>query len=424
MSYAYYVRLTDGSEIGPLDPVALQSWFESGLIGRDTPARRDGSPRWNRLAQEIDVRAWRGGATTPARPSTPSPRGAASRPTPRTPIALPSAGAQPTPGRSRALLAGAAALAALLAAAALLTRGRAGSGGDEALRFSGQRRIEEPAAGLVIELPSAWGALEGEPFPAPPDAHERLHARGPQASAYLVSRPRTPGATLSEALDSSLRSWRPLAPGFKEKERREARVAERPALAVDGRRDGPNGGEWARVTAWREGWRDLTLVVWAPEASQAAASVATDRLLAAVQHPAGLGLQLEAALERAAQQVPFLDRATVERLMQSSQAQILEPPDLLRRSYERLGRGMATLSPAEQADLTRLHGALYAALPGRDRQRLADYVERARERQPLVEAEDRAVLSLVQRGCTRLGVKQQERLRQIFGHAVISAQGA
>jgi len=423
MSYAYYVRLSDGSEIGPLDPAALRSWFENGLIGRDTPARRDGSTRWNPLAQEIDVRGWKGGAAAPARPSTPAPRGAASRPTPRKPVAASGPEAGPASGRSRALLAGGAALAVLLAAAALVLRGRGSSTGADELRFSGERRIEEPVAGLVLELPSAWGALEGEPFPAPPDARERLHARGPQASAYLVIRPRTPGATLAEALEASLRAWRPLAPGFEEKGRRNVRVAERPALAVDGRRDESSGGEWARVTAWREGWHDLTLVVWAPEASQAAASAATDRLLAAVQHPAGLGLRLEEALDRAARETPFLDRATVERLMQSSQAQILEPPDLLRRSYERLGRGMGALSPAEQADLTRLHGALYAALPGRDRQRLADYVERARERQPLVEAEDRAVLALVQRGCARLGAKQQDRLRQLFGRAVAS-QGA
>lgn len=424
MSYAYWVRLTDGSEIGPLDPAALQSWFENGLIGRDTPARRDGSPRWNRLAQEIDVRTWRGGAATPARPATPAPRALSARPTPRTPVALPSAQAEASPGRARALLAGAVALVVVLLAAGLLLRGRAGSTENGPLRFSDERRVEDPAAGLVLSLPAAWAALEGEPFPVPPDARQRLHARDARASAYLVSRQCPPGATLTEALELSLRAWRPLAPGFTEKQRREVRVAGRQGLAVEGRRDGPNGAEWARLTVWREGWHELALVVWAPEARERAAASATDQLVAAVLHPNGFGLQLEEALGRAAKEVPFLDRATAERLMQSSQAQILEPPDLLRRSYERLGRGLPVLSPGEQADLTRLHGALYAALAGRDRQRLADYVEKARDRQPLAEDDDRAVLPLLQRGCARLGTKQQERLRQLFGRAVASAQGA
>lgn len=422
MSYAYWVRLSDGSEIGPLDPAALQSWFENGLIGRDTPARRDGSKRWNRLAQELDVRGWRGGAAAPARAVTPAPRGAPARPTPRGPIPVPVFD-QAGPFRSRAWLLGGAALLVVLGAG-LALRHSAGAAGSATLELSDQRRVEDAATGLVLELPAAWSVVEGEPFPVPPDAQRRLHARDARTTAYLVRRSCPPGATLPEALDLTLRAWRPLAPGFAEKRRGETRVAQRPALSLEGRREGPAGGEWSRLTVWREGWHELALVVWAPEERQAEAIRAEQALLAAVQHPTGFGLRLDEALGRAARELPFLDRATSERLMRSSQAQVLEPPDLLRRSYERLGRGLPALSPLEQADLTRLHGSLYGALAGRDRQRLADYVEKARNRQPLVEADDRAVLPLLQRGCARLGTKQQERLRQLFGRAVSAAEGA
>ncbi len=422
MSYAYWVRLADGSEIGPLDPVALQSWFESGLIGRDTPARRDGSKRWNRLAQELDVRAWRGGSTAPSRATTPVPRSAASRPTPRKAMPVPVFD-EPASGRWRAWLLGGAALVLVLGVGLVLRRS-VGAAGSQALRLSDDRRVEDAAAGLVIDLPTAWSVVEGEPFPVPPDAYQRLYARDAQATAYLVRRSCPPGATLTEALDLSVRAWRPLAPGFTEKRRGEARVAQRAALSAEGRRDGPASGEWSRLTVWREGWHELALVVWAPESRQAQAVKAEQALLAAVQHPTGFGARLDEALGRAAKEVPFLDRATSERLMRSSQAQLLEPPDLLRRSYERLGRGLPALSSLEQADLTRLHGSLYAALPGRDRQRLADYVEKARNRQPLAEADDRAVLPLLQRGCAHLGGKQQERLRQLFGRAVSAAEGA
>ncbi len=423
MSYAYWVRLADGSEIGPLDPAALQSWFENGLIGRQTPARRDGSKRWNPLAQELDVRSWRGGAAAAPRPATPAPRSPASRNTPRGPIAVPGREAAPSaPSRRLWLVAGAALLLALGTALAL-RHGVAAAGG-ETLRLGQERRVEDAAAGLVIELPAGWSVVEGEPFPVPPDAHERLHARAAGASAYLVRRSCPPGATLPEALDLTLRSWRPLAPGFAEKRRGEARVDQRAALTLEGRREGPAGGEWSRLTVWREGWHELALVVWAPESRQAQAAQAEQALLAAVRHPTGFGARLDEALGRAAKEAPFLDRATSERLMQSSQAQVLEPPDLLRRSYERLGRGLPALSPAEQAELARLHGSLYAALPGRDRQWLADYVDKARGRQPLTEADDREALPLMQRGCARLGTKQQERLRQLFGRAVGAAQGA
>jgi hypothetical protein len=146
-----------------------------------------------------------------------------------------------------------------------------------------------------------------------------------------------------------------------------------------------------------------------------------EALLRGVSHPGGVGRRLDQALQRASVDVPHLDRATAERLMQASGAQILEPPDLLRRSYERLGRGLGALSPAEKAELTNLHGTLYGSLGGVDRQRLATYVNRARERQPLVASDDQAIVPLLRAAVGKLPPARRVRLQQLFGKAIAAA---
>ena len=42
----YKVRLSDGSEIGPMDLAALKTWQLQGLIDGDSPVMRSGSRKW------------------------------------------------------------------------------------------------------------------------------------------------------------------------------------------------------------------------------------------------------------------------------------------------------------------------------------------------------------------------------------------
>ena len=60
MARAYKVRLGDGSEIGPLDPDMLRSWYQRGLIDDDSPVQPDGARRWAALSHLVDLRAWGG----------------------------------------------------------------------------------------------------------------------------------------------------------------------------------------------------------------------------------------------------------------------------------------------------------------------------------------------------------------------------
>ncbi|MFI5184277.1 MAG: DUF4339 domain-containing protein [Vicinamibacteria bacterium] len=58
MASGLKVRLDDGSEVGPLDLGMVQTWFERGLITRDTMVQRPGGSRWIRLAEASDLRQW------------------------------------------------------------------------------------------------------------------------------------------------------------------------------------------------------------------------------------------------------------------------------------------------------------------------------------------------------------------------------
>src|SRR5262249_58009836 len=47
-----------GSEMGPLDLEMMHSWFQQGLIARDSLVRLAGSKRWTKLDDAVDVSDW------------------------------------------------------------------------------------------------------------------------------------------------------------------------------------------------------------------------------------------------------------------------------------------------------------------------------------------------------------------------------
>ena len=55
---AYKVRLEDGSEMGPLDPEMLRSWYQQGLINRESKVRLAGGKSWSRLIDVVDISSW------------------------------------------------------------------------------------------------------------------------------------------------------------------------------------------------------------------------------------------------------------------------------------------------------------------------------------------------------------------------------
>ena len=64
------VRLDDASEVGPMDLAMVQTWFQQGLLRRDSLVQKAGTTRWIRLAEAVDVSRW---------PSQRGPRGGGGR---------------------------------------------------------------------------------------------------------------------------------------------------------------------------------------------------------------------------------------------------------------------------------------------------------------------------------------------------------
>lgn len=415
MAQVYRVKLGDGSVIGPLDQAALQSWYENGLIGRDTPTQPDGSPRWTPLKQAVDTQGWRAaGASTASRPAASRPRPATPAPKARASALAPESNA---PSRQTLLLVGVVLLLAV-GVGLYLWRGDSASSAPQ----PASARIADAELDLALDLPDGWVRVEDESEvpAAPPGTRWRFSEPRQGAFAYLVARRRAAGS-VSNALDAPLSAWKRVAPDFESRKREPLRLGERDVEACEGHRGPEGSGDWVRLVAWSEGWNEFALVGWAPETRRGAAA-ALDRLLGAVTHPAGSGPRLEAALAQASDDLPHLDRPTLERLMAGSAAQVLEPPVLLRRSYERLGRGLSALSGAERGELGSLHSALYGGLAGKDRQRLADYIERARERKALSPSDDQAVVPLLRSTVGKLPATRRVRLRELFAKAVAASE--
>ena len=109
------VRLGDGSEIGPMDLVALRTWLAQGLVDGDSPVMRPGSRKWTPLATVPELKAVVGARPKAGpRPTRPRP----GRPAPETAEAE-----DPTPlDRWRVRVVGALLLVAAAAFGALAWR--------------------------------------------------------------------------------------------------------------------------------------------------------------------------------------------------------------------------------------------------------------------------------------------------------------
>jgi hypothetical protein len=55
MAAGFKVKLEDGSVVGPLDTDMLRSWYQQGLIDKDTPVLAGNARRWEKLRDVLDV---------------------------------------------------------------------------------------------------------------------------------------------------------------------------------------------------------------------------------------------------------------------------------------------------------------------------------------------------------------------------------
>jgi hypothetical protein len=55
MAGGFKVKISDGSIVGPLDDDMVKSWYEQGLINKDTPVLPPNSKKWVRLSDVSDL---------------------------------------------------------------------------------------------------------------------------------------------------------------------------------------------------------------------------------------------------------------------------------------------------------------------------------------------------------------------------------
>jgi hypothetical protein len=436
MPQAFRVRLGDGSVID-LDREALRSWYEKGLVRRDTQVQTPGSRAWVGLSQATDVRQWRApavpagrsAAARPAARAAPSKARPAPSSTPR-PSAPAVARRRPSPsldlpwGRYAGLTVAAAAVAgALYATSAWWSPLVFGLPEERSVKAAatGERRLGDDALGLTLELPGKWLLLRESHglFAPPPNA--RLSAADPSAGAYGYLAVDTParGLSLDTYLTQVLQERRRSEPSLREVRREDVPGQGRRAVATR------QAGEVATdevVTGWKDGWTYYALVVWAPT-ERASAVDAASALREGITTQGALGARLRQAVETVSQEVPLLTPAAAEMLMGQSQAQMLEPAEAFRRTYLLAGRGLPLLPRDDQKEMGALSSDLYAALPPGERARLGGYIERVRAGRATDPALDQQMSRVVKTAVLKLPPAKRLRLQAVFEKALTAGIG-
>jgi hypothetical protein len=126
------------------------------------------------------------------------------------------------------------------------------------------------------------------------------------------------------------------------------------------------------------------------------------------------------AVRAATQEVPLLTPHAAELLMSRSEAGVLEPPEAFRRAYGLVGRGLHALSKPESKEMGDLHTLIYSSLPPAERDRLGDYIDRARSRYATTPEEDRQMSRLMKTVVTSLPADKRVRLQALFEKAMIA----
>ncbi len=124
------------------------------------------------------------------------------------------------------------------------------------------------------------------------------------------------------------------------------------------------------------------------------------------------------AVRAATQEIPLLSPPAAELLMSKSAAHVLGPPEVFRRAYGLVGRGLYALSKSESKEMGELHTSLYASLPPAPRERLGEYIDRARNRYATTPEEDRQMSQLMKSAVLSLPADKRARLQVLFEKAM------
>ncbi len=127
------------------------------------------------------------------------------------------------------------------------------------------------------------------------------------------------------------------------------------------------------------------------------------------------------AVETATTEVPVLTPAAARLLMERSQARILEPDQLFRRSLDALTRAQPSWTATEGRDVGQILNTVYANLSGRDRGRLQAYIDRVRGHRATTPQEDREMCGVMKAAVLHLPPAMKQRLQALYEKAIRAA---
>jgi hypothetical protein len=278
----------------------------------------------------------------------------------------------------------------------------------------------EEGLGLSLDPPAGWTRLRADSPPVKDEegragfAHRDSTALVILGMEELRDGPGTANAHLERVREQHLKH---------EKEVQELGVTpttvggvEAQKLMVRWRANEQNVRAW--FVFWRDGWRYFTLYGWAPEARGDVAAEAFARLEQGLRFTPVLSKDIGNLTRQVADIAPHLSAAAVRALLDRYPNRKLTPTEVFRLAHRSSLTGVAGLTPAEVADLSRITASLYAGMSSRDRARLGGYQERVRLEQPTSAAEDAEMAQAMKSGTSRLPAESLQRLQELVEKAI------
>ena len=463
MSSQYLLHLPDGTEYGPVDRATLEAWSREGRLPAETLVWPEGAPEWMTLGEALAAPA-----PASARPgSEPGPAAAGPAPSPsaepkddrprpagpkddhpapeandeRTqPLAVPRGrldgkaprGARPRPGRPpaaafprRLVLAavGVAVVVAVLAGLwAVLRPFLAKRQAIAAVQRYAlpERRVEEPQAGLVVELPAGWVALrEDNPFVSRPGARLRLAqpAAGAFGAVSVAVRPRQMD-DLDAHLDELLQERLPRMPSQKVGERSDVQLGRGRGRQVRTTWEDGLVPMQGAIVAWADGYDLFSLEAWAPASAGDAFAAELDALCRGIAPKGQVAARIDEAVERLAVDVPELSRDALRLLVAERMSQGRGLEDVPSAALRMVSRGLDALAAAEAAEMRTIYQQVWSPVPEGERVRLAGLMNEIKAGRPVRGEDVLALRTAVNTGVLALPEEQRARLQELSGRAV------
>ena len=438
MANQYLLHLPDGTEYGPVDRATLETWNGEGRLPPETLVWPEGAPEWLELAQALSAPDT---APSPAssRPAT-APVPAKERPETLPSMRMPAfdgkaappdarraasrSGASSSARRTALLtLVGVAVVVGLLAGLWAVLRPYVAKRRAiaEVQRYAlAERRVEDPEAGLLVELPHGWVALRPEnPFVQQRVARLRLAqpAAGVFGAVSMAVRPRFMD-DLDGYLDEVLQERLPRLPSQKVGGRSEVQLGRgRGRLVRTTWEDGLAPMQGATV-AWADGYDLFALEAWAPAAAGDAFGAELDALCRGIVPKGQAAARIDEAVERLSVEVPELSADALRLLVSERMSQNRGLEDVPVAALRMVSRGLDALGAAEAAEMRSIYQQVWGAMPESQRVRLASLLNEIKLGRPVGGEDVLGLRAALKAGVLALPEERRARLQELSGRAV------